>query len=219
MHLPDQQSHSNGNVAAAGDRASLRHPCSREELERTGRWVPGRTRVVRRAAGCQIRGRVLALPSTWGYHVQTTLGWCLLGKGLSPALQLSGGDGWLAEAALRSPSAASGFLGGCCETSGGRHHGMAVTSLTPCTPSASRQCSTSTWRRSPTPSLLGACWGMRLPTCRSVRPRGVPHQPHSAQPVGLLGAHLPPVPREPVVPLGHPEHHPNPASSPGLCGP
>lgn len=91
MHLPDRQSHGNGDTAAAGDRAGLGHPCSREELERTGRWVPGRTRVVGGAVGCRIRGRALALPSTWGHHIQTTLGWCLLGKGPSPALQLCQG--------------------------------------------------------------------------------------------------------------------------------
>nr|XP_009938571.1 PREDICTED: anion exchange protein 4 [Opisthocomus hoazin] len=36
-HPPDQQSHSNGDMAAAGERAGLGHPHSREELERTGR--------------------------------------------------------------------------------------------------------------------------------------------------------------------------------------
>ncbi|XP_049685601.1 anion exchange protein 4 [Accipiter gentilis] len=50
MHLPGQQSHSNGNMAAAGDRASLRHPCSREELERTGRLFGGLLRDIRRKA-------------------------------------------------------------------------------------------------------------------------------------------------------------------------
>ncbi|XP_010564293.1 anion exchange protein 4 [Haliaeetus albicilla] len=50
IHLPDQQSHSNGNMAAAGDRASLRHPCSREELERTGRLFGGLLRDIRRKA-------------------------------------------------------------------------------------------------------------------------------------------------------------------------
>ncbi|XP_052672316.1 anion exchange protein 4 [Harpia harpyja] len=50
MHLLDQQSHSNGNMAAAGDRASLRHPCSREELERTGRLFGGLLRDIRRKA-------------------------------------------------------------------------------------------------------------------------------------------------------------------------
>ncbi|XP_074913247.1 anion exchange protein 4 [Buteo buteo] len=50
IHLLDQQSHSNGNMAAAGDRASLRHPCSREELERTGRLFGGLLRDIRRKA-------------------------------------------------------------------------------------------------------------------------------------------------------------------------
>ncbi|NXJ57063.1 S4A4 protein, partial [Spizaetus tyrannus] len=50
MPLPDQQSHSNGNMAAAGDRASLGHPCSREELERTGRLFGGLLRDIRRKA-------------------------------------------------------------------------------------------------------------------------------------------------------------------------
>ncbi|NXW24632.1 S4A4 protein, partial [Circaetus pectoralis] len=50
MHLLDQQSHSNGNMAAAGDRASLGHPCSREELERTGRLFGGLLRDIRRKA-------------------------------------------------------------------------------------------------------------------------------------------------------------------------
>ncbi|NXS72234.1 S4A4 protein, partial [Pandion haliaetus] len=48
MHLPDQQSHSNRDMAAAGDRASLGHPCSREELERTGRLFGGLLRDIQR---------------------------------------------------------------------------------------------------------------------------------------------------------------------------
>ncbi|KAF1555450.1 Electrogenic sodium bicarbonate cotransporter 1, partial [Eudyptula minor] len=50
MHLPDRQSHGNGDTAAAGDRAGLGHPCSREELERTGRLFGGLLRDIRRKA-------------------------------------------------------------------------------------------------------------------------------------------------------------------------
>ncbi|NXR02169.1 S4A4 protein, partial [Sagittarius serpentarius] len=50
VHPPDQQSHSNGDMAAAGDRAGLGHPCSREELERTGRLFGGLLRDIRRKA-------------------------------------------------------------------------------------------------------------------------------------------------------------------------
>ncbi|KAF1611547.1 UNVERIFIED_CONTAM: Electrogenic sodium bicarbonate cotransporter 1, partial [Eudyptes pachyrhynchus] len=50
MHPPDQQSHGNGDTAAAGDRAGLGHLCSREELERTGRLFGGLLRDIRRKA-------------------------------------------------------------------------------------------------------------------------------------------------------------------------
>ncbi|NXW09139.1 S4A4 protein, partial [Fregetta grallaria] len=50
MHPPDRQSHGNGDTAAAGDRASLGHLCSREELERTGRLFGGLLRDIRRKA-------------------------------------------------------------------------------------------------------------------------------------------------------------------------
>ncbi|XP_009706774.1 PREDICTED: electrogenic sodium bicarbonate cotransporter 1-like, partial [Cariama cristata] len=50
VHPPDWQSHSNGDMAAAGDRAGLGHPCSREELERTGRLFGGLLRDIRRKA-------------------------------------------------------------------------------------------------------------------------------------------------------------------------
>ncbi|NXU26011.1 S4A4 protein, partial [Thalassarche chlororhynchos] len=50
VHPPDQQSHSNGDMAAAGDRAGLGHPRSREELERTGRLFGGLLRDIRRKA-------------------------------------------------------------------------------------------------------------------------------------------------------------------------
>ncbi|XP_009320566.1 PREDICTED: anion exchange protein 4 [Pygoscelis adeliae] len=50
MHPPDRQSHGNGDTAAAGDRAGLGHPCSREELERTGRLFGGLLRDIRRKA-------------------------------------------------------------------------------------------------------------------------------------------------------------------------
>ncbi|NXF54869.1 S4A4 protein, partial [Oceanites oceanicus] len=50
MHPLDRQSHGNGDTAAAGDRASLGHLCSREELERTGRLFGGLLRDIRRKA-------------------------------------------------------------------------------------------------------------------------------------------------------------------------
>ncbi|KAM6380163.1 anion exchange protein 4 [Pluvialis apricaria] len=50
MHPPDRQSHGNGDMAAAGDRAGLGHPRSREELERTGRLFGGLLRDIRRKA-------------------------------------------------------------------------------------------------------------------------------------------------------------------------
>ncbi|KAF1408208.1 Electrogenic sodium bicarbonate cotransporter 1, partial [Spheniscus mendiculus] len=50
MHPLDRQSHGNGDTAAAGDRASLGHPCSREELERTGRLFGGLLRDIQRKA-------------------------------------------------------------------------------------------------------------------------------------------------------------------------
>ncbi|NXC77351.1 S4A4 protein, partial [Anhinga anhinga] len=50
MHPPDQQSHGNGDMAAAGDRASLGHSHSRQELERTGRLFGGLLRDIRRKA-------------------------------------------------------------------------------------------------------------------------------------------------------------------------
>ncbi|NWI31731.1 S4A4 protein, partial [Sula dactylatra] len=50
MHLPDQQSYSNVDMAAAGDRPSLGHPHSREELEKTGRLFGGLLRDIRRKA-------------------------------------------------------------------------------------------------------------------------------------------------------------------------
>ncbi|NXS41306.1 S4A4 protein, partial [Balaeniceps rex] len=50
VHPLDRQSHSNGDMAAAGDRAGLGHPCSREELERTGRLFGGLLRDIRRKA-------------------------------------------------------------------------------------------------------------------------------------------------------------------------
>lgn len=55
----DQQPHGNGDMTAAGDRASAGHPHSGEELERTGRSVSGRA--VGGAAGCWIWGRSLVL--------------------------------------------------------------------------------------------------------------------------------------------------------------
>ncbi|NWU86821.1 S4A4 protein, partial [Onychorhynchus coronatus] len=50
VELPDQQPHGNGDMAAAGDRASPGHPHSREELERTGRLFGGLLRDIRRKA-------------------------------------------------------------------------------------------------------------------------------------------------------------------------
>ncbi|XP_009584720.1 PREDICTED: electrogenic sodium bicarbonate cotransporter 1-like, partial [Fulmarus glacialis] len=50
MYPPDRQSHGNEDMAAAGDRAGLEHPCSREELERTGRLFGGLLRDIRRKA-------------------------------------------------------------------------------------------------------------------------------------------------------------------------
>lgn len=99
-----------------------------------------------------------------------------------PCMQLSEGDSHLGTCSASAP----GFSGACCETSRGRCHGTAVISLMLCTPSASQQCSTSTWQQSPMPSPLGACWGMPLPTCRLVLLQVAPHQPPSAQPVGPL---------------------------------
>ncbi|NWS85284.1 S4A4 protein, partial [Toxostoma redivivum] len=46
----DQQPHGNGNMTADGDRASPGHPCSGEELERTGRLFGGLLRDIRRKA-------------------------------------------------------------------------------------------------------------------------------------------------------------------------
>lgn len=163
----DQQPHGNGNMTAAGDRASPGHPGSGEELERTGRSVSGGA--VGGAAGF---GALVLMrppcpsPSELLYAGEGTIPCCAVLCGIC------------SETSLLPP----GFLGGCCETSGGRHRGTAVTSLTPCTPSASQQCSTSTWRQSPMPLPLEACWGMQLPTCRSVWPWGAWYQPYSAQP-------------------------------------
>ncbi|XP_010160620.2 electrogenic sodium bicarbonate cotransporter 1-like, partial [Antrostomus carolinensis] len=50
VHPPDRQSHGNGDMAAAGDRAILGHLHSREELERTGRLFGGLLRDIRRKA-------------------------------------------------------------------------------------------------------------------------------------------------------------------------
>ncbi|KFQ52423.1 Electrogenic sodium bicarbonate cotransporter 1, partial [Pelecanus crispus] len=50
MHPLDQQSHSNGDMAAAGNRAGLGHMCSGEELERTGRIFGGLLQDIRRKA-------------------------------------------------------------------------------------------------------------------------------------------------------------------------
>ncbi|KAM7101338.1 anion exchange protein 4 [Ciconia maguari] len=50
VHLPDRQSHGNGDMAAAGHRAGLEHPHSREELERTGRLFGGLLRDIQRKA-------------------------------------------------------------------------------------------------------------------------------------------------------------------------
>lgn len=105
------------------------------------------------------------------HHLQTVLA----ASSKERDQQLSGGA--LAISALRPLSShnllAVGSLGGWSETSGGRHLGTGVISLTPCTSSACQQFSTSTWRLSPMPSPLGACWGMQQPTCRSVCSWGV----------------------------------------------
>ncbi|KAM9226354.1 anion exchange protein 4 [Leptosomus discolor] len=50
VHLPDQHSHGNGDMAAAGDQAGPEHTCSREELERTGRLFGGLLQDIRRKA-------------------------------------------------------------------------------------------------------------------------------------------------------------------------
>ncbi|NWV42801.1 S4A4 protein, partial [Grantiella picta] len=50
VDLRDQQSHGNGDMTAAGDRVSPGHPCSGEELERTGRLFGGLLRDIRRKA-------------------------------------------------------------------------------------------------------------------------------------------------------------------------
>ncbi|NWQ95448.1 S4A4 protein, partial [Burhinus bistriatus] len=50
MYPLDQQSHGNGDMAAAGDRAGLGHLHSREELERTGRLCGGLLRDIWRKA-------------------------------------------------------------------------------------------------------------------------------------------------------------------------
>uniref|UniRef100_A0A672V3R5 Anion exchange protein n=1 Tax=Strigops habroptila TaxID=2489341 RepID=A0A672V3R5_STRHB len=51
LHPPDRQSHSNGDMAAAGgDRGSPGHPRAGEELERTGRLFGGLLRDIRRKA-------------------------------------------------------------------------------------------------------------------------------------------------------------------------
>ncbi|NXI02476.1 S4A4 protein, partial [Pachycephala philippinensis] len=47
---PDQQPHGNGDMTAAGDRASTGHPRPGEELERTGRLFGGLLRDIRRKA-------------------------------------------------------------------------------------------------------------------------------------------------------------------------
>ncbi|NXK13736.1 S4A4 protein, partial [Herpetotheres cachinnans] len=48
VHPPDWQSHGNGGMTAAGDRAGLGYPCSRKELERTGRLFGGLLQDIRR---------------------------------------------------------------------------------------------------------------------------------------------------------------------------
>ncbi|NXL03534.1 S4A4 protein, partial [Mesembrinibis cayennensis] len=48
VHPLNRQSHGNGDMAAAGHRAGLGHPCSREELERTGRLFGGLLQDIRR---------------------------------------------------------------------------------------------------------------------------------------------------------------------------
>ncbi|XP_054698254.1 anion exchange protein 4 [Grus americana] len=50
VHPLDRQSHGNGDMAAAGARAGLGNPCSREELERTGRLFGGLLQDIRRKA-------------------------------------------------------------------------------------------------------------------------------------------------------------------------
>ncbi|NXN32753.1 S4A4 protein, partial [Nycticryphes semicollaris] len=50
MHPPDQQSHGNGDIAAAVDRAGLGYPHSGKELERTGRLFGGLLQDIRRKA-------------------------------------------------------------------------------------------------------------------------------------------------------------------------
>nr|XP_021144851.1 anion exchange protein 4 [Columba livia] len=50
VHQPDGQSHGNGDIAAAGDRAGQRRAHSREELERTGRLFGGLLQDIRRKA-------------------------------------------------------------------------------------------------------------------------------------------------------------------------
>ncbi|NXJ81133.1 S4A4 protein, partial [Trogon melanurus] len=50
VHPPGQQSHGNGDMAAAADRAGLGHPRSGEELERTGRLFGGLLRDIQRKA-------------------------------------------------------------------------------------------------------------------------------------------------------------------------
>ncbi|NXL49720.1 S4A4 protein, partial [Podilymbus podiceps] len=50
LHPPDWQSHGNGDMAAAQDRARMGHPRSREELERTGRLFGGLLQDIRRKA-------------------------------------------------------------------------------------------------------------------------------------------------------------------------
>ncbi|NWH62853.1 S4A4 protein, partial [Geococcyx californianus] len=47
---PNRPSHSNGDLPTAEDRAGLGHPCSREELERTGRLFGGLLQDIRRKA-------------------------------------------------------------------------------------------------------------------------------------------------------------------------
>ncbi|NWU71291.1 S4A4 protein, partial [Pterocles burchelli] len=49
-HCLDRQSHGNGDMAAAGDRAGLGHGQPREELQRTGRLFGGLLRDIRRKA-------------------------------------------------------------------------------------------------------------------------------------------------------------------------
>ncbi|NXH10299.1 S4A4 protein, partial [Bucco capensis] len=50
MHPLDWQSHGNGDTVAAADRAGLGSPCSREEMERTGRLFGGLLRDIQRKA-------------------------------------------------------------------------------------------------------------------------------------------------------------------------